>query len=448
MFEAIDTIETIAAIATPVGRGGVGVIRVSGPKSADIAKALIGTVPVPRQAALRKFYNAKQEAIDSGLALYFPNPHSFTGEDVLELQGHGGPVVMQMVLSAVLEQGARLAMPGEFTHRAFLNGKVDLAQAEAVADLIDASTQEAALGATRSLQGVFSERINTLAQTIMQLRILVEAGIDFPDEEVDFLSDTRLLEKLDSLIAELNTLLQQAKQGQLLKDGMTIAIVGQPNAGKSSLLNYLTQENTAIVTPIPGTTRDLVRATIQIDGIPIQLVDTAGMREQADEIEQQGIARSKEQQRLVDKIILLVDATAPAFTAVENEVLQTYGKKVILVFNKADLLTTLPTSSAQRFYISAKTGEGMPALLEHLKACMGAVGAESSVFISRQRHCDALHRTWQHAMQAKHQLIHNQAFELAAEELRYAQDRLGEIVGKVSSDELLGEIFSHFCIGK
>lgn len=447
-MSATDTIETIAAIATPVGRGGVGVIRVSGPKCADIARALVGKLPEPRKAECRKFYRANNDVIDHGLVLYFPQPNSFTGEDVLELQGHGGPVVMQMVLEAVLGQGARLASPGEFTQRAFLNGKLDLAQAEAVADLIDASTAEAALGATRSLQGVFSQKINALSETIMQLRILVEAGIDFPDEEVDFLSDTRLIEKLDALIEALEIILRQARQGQLLKEGMSIAIVGQPNAGKSSLLNYLTQENTAIVTAIPGTTRDLVKATIQIEGIPVQLVDTAGIREQADEIEQQGIERSKEQQGLVDRILLLIDATLSGLTSVEEQIIKDHGDKVTRVFNKADLLDELPPAQEDTFYISAKTGKGVSALLHHLKISMGAIGTESSVFISRQRHCEALRKTYLHALEAKKQLVHQRAFELAAEELRYAQASLGEIVGKVSSDDLLGEIFSHFCIGK
>lgn len=440
--------ETIAAIATPIGRGGVGIIRVSGPQSAAIAQAIVKKIPAPRQAELRSFYNEKNEILDEGLALYFPQPHSFTGEDVLELQGHGGPLVMQMLLEAVLHQGARLAAPGEFTERAYLNGKLDLAQAEAVADLINASTQAAVMGATRSLQGVFSEKITLLSETILHLRLLVEASIDFSEEEIDALSETHLSKKIDNIQSQLAEILEKAKQGQLLKDGMSVAIVGQPNAGKSSLLNYLTQENTAIVTPIPGTTRDLVKATIQVEGVPVHLVDTAGIRENADEIEREGIARGQEQQRLVDKIILLMDAAQTEKTVSEEEIVKTFGDKVIIVFNKIDLLASLGSKQEGAFYISAKTGEGVASLLQALKASMGAMGNESSIFVSRQRHIQALNKALLHIKEAKNQLIKCKAFELAAEELRYAQDKLGSIVGKVSSDELLGEIFSQFCIGK
>lgn len=440
--------ETIAAIATPIGKGGVGIIRVSGSRSAMIAKAVLKKLPAPRQAELRFFYDEKGEALDEGLALYFPGPHSFTGEDVLELQGHGGPVVMQMLLNAVLNQGARLAKPGEFTERAYLNGKIDLAQAEAVGDLINASTAEAAIGATRSLRGIFSEKIEMLSETILTLRLLVEASIDFSEEEIELLSEAHLNKRIEAIQEKLVEILQTAKQGQLLKEGMHVAIVGRPNAGKSSLLNYLTQENTAIVTPIPGTTRDLVKATIQIEGIPVHLVDTAGIREEADEIEQEGMARGREQQHLVDKILLLIDAAQTEKGAIEEEIISTFGSKVIVVFNKIDLLEIAPIKQRGAFYISAKTGEGVFALLQVLKESMGAIGSETSVFISRQRHIQALQKALLHINQAKTQLNQYRAFELTAEELRYAQEALGEIVGKVSSDDLLGEIFSEFCIGK
>jgi len=385
--------------------------------------------------------------IDTGLAIYFAAPNSFTGEDVLELQGHGGQVVMDMVLSAVLKEGARIAEPGEFSQRAFLNGKMDLAQAEAVADLIEASTAQAALSANRSLQGVFSKKIRALEHEMMELRMFVEAAIDFPEEEVDFLSEGHVLQKIEALLSQLYSLQQGAKKGQMLREGMSVVIAGLPNAGKSSLLNCLTQQETAIVTPIAGTTRDLIKETIQIDGIPLHIIDTAGLRSNADVVEMEGIKRAKQQQTLADRILLVVDATE-TLSEVENSILREHEHKVTLVMNKIDLKDLPPGEREGKIFLSAKSGQGMDALYAHLKTCMGFQGEESANFIARRRHLEALEKTLYHCLLAKQQLVEFKASELVAQELRFAQDFLGQIVGKVTTDDLLGKIFSSFCIGK
>jgi tRNA modification GTPase len=441
--------DTIVAVATAPGKGGIGVVRISGSSAALIAKRLLSKLPSPRQATLTEFQNANNEIIDKGVALYFPGPNSFTGEDVLELQGHGGPVVMDCLLTAVVAAGARLARPGEFSERAFLNGKMDLAQAEAVADLIDASTQQAAISAMRSLQGHFSERIGELAKTLMQLRLYVEAAIDFPEEEIDFLGDGHILSKIEEALSKLSLLQQQAKQGQLLKEGMSVVIVGQPNAGKSSLLNCLTGQETAIVTPIAGTTRDLVKETIQIDGMPLHIVDTAGIRQQAEEIEKEGIRRAILQQDLADRILLVIDANKyPLFSPVEEDVLRQFGHKTSVILNKIDIAKISPIERENTLYLSAKTGQGLQELKNHLKECMGYQANESGTFTARRRHLTALRVTRDCCERAKEQLITYKAGELVAQELKMAQNALGEIVGKVTTDDLLGEIFANFCIGK
>lgn len=441
--------DTIAAIATPSGKGGVGIIRVSGPKTPDIAKELLGELPKPRFATLSDF-KEEGEIIDNGLSIYFPKPHSFTGEDVLELQGHGGPLVMNLLLQAVLKQGARLANPGEFSERAFLNDKIDLTQAEAIADLIDASTQHAALSASRSLQGVFSNKIEEIASSLVSLRLFIEAAIDFPDEEIEFLNEENILKKIQAINDKLDLLLDKTKQGKILNDGISVVIVGRPNAGKSSLLNCLTQNETAIVTPIAGTTRDLIKETIQIDGLVVNIIDTAGLRNSADIIEQEGIKRSKIQQKLADKILLIVDVNESEneeLSKIEREVLDEFPEKVTVIFNKVDLINKPAGSVDNKIYLSAKQNEGIELLRAHLKSCVGYNGMEANSFIARERHVEALKKTRFHCIKALEQYAQKRS-ELVAQELRMAQDFLGEIVGKMTSDELLGKIFSSFCIGK
>lgn len=450
--EHVDSFDTIAAVCTARGRGGVGVIRISGGRVPGILEHWLPGEIKPRCATFRHFYGAENELIDQGLVIYFKAPHSFTGEEILELHGHGGPVVMDLLLARILSFGIRLARPGEFSERAYLNNKMDLAQAEAVADLIDAQTRQAALSASRSLLGVFSDQIQILSKEMMYLRMYVEAAIDFPDEEVDFLSDGKILSKIEALIASLQALQNSAKQGQLLKEGLSVAIVGQPNAGKSSLLNALTQHDSAIVTPIAGTTRDLIKESIQVEGMLVHLVDTAGIRSQADMIEQAGIERSQAQQRLADRILLLVDGTqTPLMTPIENNILREYAHKVTVVINKIDLIK--PASQVvQREYetvfLSAKTGEGIEDLKQHFKHCAGFQGEAASNFSARRRHLEALSKAFLHCEQAREQLVKAKAGELVAEEIRFAQEALGDILGKVTTEDVLGEIFSNFCIGK
>ncbi|MCB1941098.1 MAG: tRNA uridine-5-carboxymethylaminomethyl(34) synthesis GTPase MnmE [Candidatus Accumulibacter sp.] len=440
---------TIAAIATAAGRGGVGIVRVSGTGLLDFADQLTGKRPAPRLATNADFKAADGGAIDSGLLLHFPAPHSFTGEDVLELHGHGGRVVMQMLLARCLELGARLAEPGEFTHRAYLNGKLDLAQAEAVVDLIDATTAAAARSAVRSLQGDFSRLVNALCGQLIELRALVEATLDFPDEEVDFLASTDAFARLDRLQQQLEAVLDRARQGCLLQAGLQVVLAGQPNVGKSSLLNRLAGDELAIVAPLPGTTRDLVRGTLQVEGIPLHVIDTAGLRETEDEIEQLGIERTWRELDRADVVVLLVDARVGVSDADRTIVGQLPSHLVRLtVHNKVDLAGRPAERHDDRdgveISLSAKSGDGVELLRQALLEIAGWHPAED-VFIARERHLHALAEARTRIDQAREQLPR---LELFAEELRLAQLALASITGEFSADDLLGEIFGRFCIGK
>lgn len=443
--------KTIAAIATAPGRGGIGVIRVSGEDLAPFARALSGQQPPARLATLVNFQAADGSAIDSGLLLHFPAPHSFTGEDVLELQGHGGPIVMQMLLARCLDLGAQLAEPGEFTRRAYLNGKLDLAQAEAVIDLIDASTASAARSAVRSLQGEFSREVHALVEQLVELRALVEATLDFPDEEVDFLESADAFGRLDRLQQRLARVFDRARQGKLLQGGLHVVIAGQPNVGKSSLLNRLAGDELAIVTPIAGTTRDVVRSSLQLEGIPLHVIDTAGLRETEDEIERIGIERTWREIERADVLVLLVDARTGSGEA-ERAILARLpaGLARITVYNKVDLAGRAAERHDERdgsgvgISLSAKQGEGIDLLRQELLRIAGWHPAED-VFIARERHLRALAGAQQHIVSAQQRLPQ---LELFAEELRLAQQALGSITGEFSADDLLGEIFGRFCIGK
>ncbi|WP_193163377.1 tRNA uridine-5-carboxymethylaminomethyl(34) synthesis GTPase MnmE [Microbulbifer hainanensis] len=450
--------DTIAAVATAPGRGGIGVIRLSGPQSLEIAQQLCGAQPLkPRQAHYRDFRHGEQ-LIDQGIVLSFPGPNSFTGEDIVELQGHGGPVILDQLLRACIELGARQARPGEFSERAFLNDKIDLAQAEAIADLIEAGSEQAARNAMRSLQGAFSEKIEDLVENLTHLRIYVEASIDFPEEEIDFLADGKVSADLRSLLEQLTTVEDEARQGSILREGMRVAIAGKPNAGKSSLLNALAGREAAIVTDIAGTTRDILREHIHIDGLPLQFADTAGLRDSPDQVEQIGIQRAWEEIRHADRVLLVVDAEQahsldpdtvwPEFTEQLPDT-----ENLTLVLNKIDLTDysaglQAHTDGVPVIAISARTGAGLGALKEHLKQSMGYSGAAEGTFSARRRHLDALARARAFIEQGQSQLHESGAGELLAEDLRQAQQALGEITGAVSADELLGKIFGSFCIGK
>lgn len=450
--------ETIAAVATAPGRGGIGVVRVSGPRAKALAITLSGREPIARHAHYGPFHADDGEVIDEGLMLFFPGPHSFTGEDVLELQGHGGPVVMDMLLRRCVELGVRLARPGEFSERAFLNDKLDLAQAEAIADLIEASSAQAARNAVRSLQGEFSRRVHQLTERLIQLRIYVEAAIDFPEEEIDFLADGHVLGLLDGVRAELSTVLREAGQGALLREGMTVVIAGLPNAGKSSLLNALAGREAAIVTDIAGTTRDILREHIHIGGMPLHIIDTAGLRDTEDQVERIGIERAIKAIEEADRILLMVDASTSTSGASESPwpdflVARPDPLRTTLIRNKADLtgepigLSTGPDGETM-LNLSARSGQGLDELREHLKTCMGYDQTAESGFSARRRHLDALRQAQQHLGHGHTQLTLAGAGELLAEDLRQAQQSLGEITGAFSSDDLLGRIFSSFCIGK
>jgi tRNA modification GTPase len=450
-------VETIAAVATPPGFGGVGIVRVSGPAAAHIARALLGRLPRPRYATLSRFRGGDGADIDSGLALYFPAPGSFTGEDVLELQGHGGPVVMDLLLRRTLELGARLARPGEFSERAFLNGKLDLAQAEAVADLIEAGTETAARLAGRTLQGALSRRVQALVEGLTQLRMLCEAALDFPDEELDPLAEPRVAADLQGLIADTQALLAAARQGQLVREGLRLVIAGPPNAGKSSLLNALSGVDTAIVSHIPGTTRDLLRAEIQIDGMPLHITDTAGLRPAADPVEEEGIRRAQGQIVLADRVLWVFAGDADAAAdAAGADVHLPPGVAVTYVRNKIDLTGEAPglreTPAGPEVALSARSGAGLADLRAHLKAVAGFRGGRGEAgggeFLARRRHLDALGRALGHMEAAADVLAATASGELVAEDLRQAQRALGEITGEFSSDDLLGRIFAGFCIGK
>ena len=450
--------DTIAAIATAPGRGGVGIIRVSGAKSKDIAQAILGFIPKARYAHYCPFKDENDNTLDEGLALFFENPNSFTGEDVLELQGHGGPVVLDFLLKRVMELGARAARPGEFSERAFLNDKMDLTQAEAIADLIDSASEQAARCAVRSLQGAFSKRIHELVESLIQLRIYVEAAIDFPEEEIDFLSDGKVEEDLRTVQANLQNVLQEANQGQLLREGMNVVIAGRPNAGKSSLLNALSGKDSAIVTHIAGTTRDVLREHIHIDGMPLHIIDTAGLRDAPDEVERIGIQRAWDEIEQADRVLLVVDGTEtdaldPHDIWAEFVDKLPHPERITVVRNKADL-TGEPMGINETegpspvVHIAAKSNEGMDDLREHLKAVMGYNAASEGGFIARRRHIESLQQAEQFLNSGMDQLLLAQAGELLAEDLRQAQQALNEITGEFSSDDLLGRIFSSFCIGK
>ena len=443
--------DTIVAIATAPGRGGIGIVRVSGPGLARLALALVATRLQPRQASLVKFLDEDQGVIDSGLALFFPAPNSYTGEDVLELHGHGGPVILQLLLRRCLDLGARLAEPGEFTRRAYLNDKLDLAQAESVVDLIDASTVQAARCAVRSLEGRFSERINGLTASLTDLRMLVEATLDFPEEEIDALDRADAEARLIGLLDDLNRVERASRQGSLLREGMHIVLAGQPNVGKSSLLNQLAGQELAIVTEIPGTTRDAIRQSINLDGVPAHIIDTAGLRDSEDPVERLGVARTWELIEKADLILVVMDARTGE-TAADRKILDrlpTTPPK-LRVMNKIDLTSDATARSAQpgghpSIWLSAKTGDGVELLRAALLRIGGWEGSHEGLFMARERHMRALAAARTHLERAKQNLGHP---DLMAEELRLAQGELGLITGEVTADELLGQIFSRFCIGK
>ena len=444
--------ETITAIATPPGYGGIGIVRVSGPLVPWIAEEILGRVLEPRQAVFANFRNEAGATIDGGIALFFPNPNSFTGEDILELQGHGGPVVMDLLLQRVLELGARLAQPGEFSQRAFLNGKLDLAQAEAIADLIESGTAAAARLAVRSLAGDFSDKISMLVYAVTQLRMFVEAAIDFPEEEIDFLADGKVNANLLVIQQQLADVQKSASVGRLLRDGLTLVIAGPPNAGKSSIMNGLSGRETAIVTDVPGTTRDLLKEQIQIDGLPLHLIDTAGLRESGDPVEQEGMRRAREQIANADRVLWVFDDQAdPAHTAFNQKNLPE-GVPVLFIRNKIDLTGTEPgiieTKNGTEIAISAHSESGIHLLREYLKQSAGFHGEQEGEFLARRRHLDALERASQHLKAGMRAMQQTGSGELLAEDLRLAQMALSEITGEFTADDLLGEIFSSFCIGK
>lgn len=444
--------ETIAAIATPPGYGSIGVVRISGPRVPYIAKLLIGSIPEPRVATLADFRASADELLDRGIAIYFPSPRSFTGEDVLELQGHGGPVILDLLLRRILELGARPARPGEFSERAFVNGKLDLAQAEAIADLISSTTEIAVRMANRTLRGDLSHRVECLLEGMVSLRTFIESAIDFPDEEIDRIAQSQLALDLQTLTSDAMSLLSSARQGQLIREGIKLIIVGPPNAGKSSLLNALAGMDVAIVTEIAGTTRDVLRQQIQIDGIPLHIIDTAGLRDTLDPIEQEGVRRAHEEIQIADHILWIYDGqTDPRHASFDPSHIPV-GVPVTFLRNKIDLtgdpegITEAP--SGFEVAISARTGAGLDVLRQHLKSACGFLGQVEGELLARRRHLNAIERTLKYLNGASNVLEETGATELAAEEMRQAQRALGEITGEFTSEELLGKIFSSFCIGK
>lgn len=453
--------DTIAAQATAPGRGGVGIIRVSGPDAIRVAREVLKLEPKPRFAHFTPFHDAVGQVLDEGIALYFPNPNSFTGEDVLELQGHGGPIILDMLLKRIFALGVRQANPGEFSERAFLNDKFDLAQAEAIADLIDSTSEQAARSALRSLQGVFSQRVNALVESLIRVRIYVEAAIDFPEEEIDFLNDGKVTDGLASISQQLSDVICEAGQGAILRDGMTVVIAGRPNAGKSSLMNVLSGRDVAIVTDIAGTTRDVLKEHINIDGMPLHVIDTAGLCETDDQVEQIGVERAFKAIEEADRVLLMVDGSSTDSSHAHDiwpefaDRLPTQ-EKLTIIRNKIDLTGEQPGFSevdgVPVIRICAcndqKSEYGIHTLREHLKFCMGFEGAMESSFSARRRHLEALRQAGEYIESGRQQLERLGAGELLAEDLRLAQKALGEITGTVSSDDLLGRIFSSFCIGK
>lgn len=450
--------DTIVAQATPIGRGGVGILRVSGPLASKVAEAVLGKTLTPRMANYLPFKDSNGETLDQGIALFFKAPNSFTGEDVLELQGHGGQVILDILLKRILEvEGVRIARAGEFSEQAFLNDKLDLAQAEAIADLIDATSEQAARSALKSLQGEFSNKINQLVDSVIYLRTYVEAAIDFPDEEIDFLADGKIEGHLNDIIQQLNGVRQEAKQGAILREGMKVVIAGRPNAGKSSLLNALAGREAAIVTDIAGTTRDVLREHIHIDGMPLHIIDTAGLREANDEVERIGIARAWEEIAQADQVLLMIDSTEQKVDDFKAEWAEFLAKlppnmPVTVIRNKVDLsgeaegLEQLENFTLIR--LSAQTKVGVDLLREHLKKSMGYQSSTEGGFLARRRHLQALEEAAEHLARGHVQLTQFFAGELLAEELRMVQNALSEITGQFTSDDLLGNIFSSFCIGK
>jgi len=441
----VNLTDTIVAAATPPGIGGVGIVRVSGERTEHIARTLLGSLPEPRFATHRIFRDAQSQHLDTGLALYFPAPASFTGESVLELHGHGGPLVMSLLVEAIVEMGARRAGPGEFSQRAFLNSKLDLTQAEAIADLISAGTTQAARAALRSLSGAFSNAVDALAEQLVRLRMHVEAAIDFPEEEIDFLSDELLLRRLNECAAAFALLQEQAQQGRVLRDGFQVVIVGKPNAGKSSLLNLLSGQDAAIVTEVAGTTRDILREQIDIDGLAVELVDTAGLREDPDRVEEEGIRRARSALQTADAVLWIQDATDPEPGGIDEAI--PAGVPVTVVHNKIDLCDPQEKREGG-IDLSAKTGAGLAALRKHIRKLAGYENLGEGAFTARKRHLHALERAAVHFATGRTALEETSAGEILAEELRLSHQALGEITGAVSSDDLLGRIFSQFCIGK
>ena len=439
--------DTIVASATPPGIGGIGVVRISGDEAERIARAMLGSLPEPRTATYRSFANARGQKIDAGIALYFPRPTSFTGESVLELHGHGGPVVMSLLVDAAIALGARQAAPGEFSERAFLNDKLDLVQAEAIVDLIGSGTAQAARAAVRSLSGAFSKAIDGLSGKLTRLRMHVEAAIDFPEEEIDFLSDEKLLLRLQDCATTFDALIDETRQGRVLRDGYQVVIVGKPNAGKSSLMNLLSGQEAAIVTEVAGTTRDILREQIDIEGLAVELVDTAGLRDDPDRVEAEGIRRARKAVESADAVLWIQDASDPEGGGMVEELPE--ATPVIVVRNKIDLTNEPAGADAENtIKLSAKTGDGVAVLRETIRKLAGYENQGEGAFTARRRHLDALARAQAHFLTGRQALLEERAGELLAEELRLCQQALGEITGAVTSDELLGKIFSEFCIGK
>ena len=436
--------DTIAAIATPPGKGGVGVIRISGSNALKIATKLTAKSLPTRTAVYANFKDQKQQTLDTGLAIYFAEPNSFTGEDVVELQGHGGPIIQDLLIKEVVRLGARPARAGEFSERAFLNDKIDLAQAEAIADLIDSSTAQAAKGAMQSLQGEFSKKVHALLEQMIQLRMYVEAAIDFPEEEIDFLADEKLRINIEQLQSDLDKTINQAGQGRILRNGLRIVLAGKPNAGKSSLLNILAGHEAAIVTNIPGTTRDTVTETIDLDGLPVHIIDTAGLRNSEDEVEKIGIERARKAIEVADHILHVVDVN----NGLESEDILNSEQPTTTVYNKVDLIESPIDIDKQAIQISATKGQGIETLREHIKSLAGYNQDNETVITARRRHISALENARDSVNSGYDQLQINRAGELLAEELLPAQNALNQITGAFNADDLLGEIFSGFCIGK
>lgn len=472
MTSSFNDKSTITAQATAPGRGGVGIIRVSGPEATNVAKAILGKVPKVRKAEYLPFSNANNEVLDEGIAIFFQAPNSFTGEDVIEFQGHGGPVILDMLLNAILKlPKIKMAKPGEFSEQAFLNDKLDLTQAEAIADLINSSSEQAARSALHSLQGEFSKLVNEMVESTIHLRMYVEAAIDFPEEEIDFLADKKIVTDLKAIINQVENVQKQAKQGSIIREGMRVVIAGRPNAGKSSLLNALSGKETAIVTDIAGTTRDVLTEQIHIDGMPLHIIDTAGLRDSDDQVEQIGIERAWQEIKQADRVLLMVDASESHSMLEEEQDIKNYypdffeklpdNIEITLVRNKADInhSTTYNKTGLTDFIdkkqikhtvvtLSAKTGAGIDSLKEHLKNIMGYQGSTEGGFMARRRHLTALDNAHKHLMTGLDQLESYVAGEILAEELRICQQELDQITGEFTSDDLLGKIFSSFCIGK